>query len=95
MFQKELIPVSFYPGDEWTYLRLYFGPEAADRWIRQQLPLIIKDLRRVDPGCSFFYVRYTDPDFHLRLRIRSLHPDRLAESIRIIRSFSEELIQTR
>src|SRR5262249_46206428 len=54
----------FAPGSEWTYAKLYCGRAAADRLLAEQIaPLAgIAD--------QWFFIRYEDPDFHLRVRFR-------------------------
>ncbi len=57
-------------GSEWTYLKIYLGSKHADKILSQQLiPLIEKIGGVID---KWFFIRYKDPDNHLRLRLH--HP---------------------
>jgi thiopeptide-type bacteriocin biosynthesis protein len=65
---------TFSPGSEWLYIKIYCGPLAA--------PLILNELIRlaqhsVDTGQvkQWFFLRYADPEHHLRFRFRLIHPD--------------------
>ncbi len=63
------------PGSEWLYLKLYCGPASADRLLVELEPL----LRRTQAEGlwdRWHFVRYRDPDHHLRLRFHG-HPLRL------------------
>lgn len=57
----------FSPGSEWLYAKVYCGPAGADRVLREVVrPLVVK----ADALCDrWFFVRYNDPDWHVRLRL--------------------------
>jgi hypothetical protein len=58
-------------GSTWTYLKLYMGEQAVDDFlVRTVLPLTA-ELRA--QGCidRWFFVRYADPQPHVRLRVRA------------------------
>lgn len=55
-------------GSEWLYLKIYSGPKTIeDIFITVLTPKIQFALNRniID---SFFFIRYQDPDYHIRLR---------------------------
>lgn len=58
----------FGPGSEWLYAKLYTGTSTADEVIRQ----LVAPLGRAAIACGaadqWFFLRYGDPDWHLRLR---------------------------
>lgn len=54
----------------WLYLKLYTGPATADAVLRDYLaPAITTALER-GLAEQWFFLRYGDPDWHLRLRFR-------------------------
>ena len=57
-------PRRFLPGGEWLYARLYTGSATADALLRDLVAPVVKD------AGQWFFIRYGDPDWHLRLRIR-------------------------
>lgn len=59
---------SFPPGSEWLYVKWYSGPGIADRLLRRVVGPIARRCMESDMVDCWFYVRYADPDPHLRLR---------------------------
>jgi thiopeptide-type bacteriocin biosynthesis protein len=60
---------SEFDGD-WTFLKLYCGPSAADKLLRDEVAEMVASLRDHGAIRQWFFIRYADPDFHLRLRLR-------------------------
>jgi thiopeptide-type bacteriocin biosynthesis protein len=54
----------FGPGSEWLYVKLYSGASAADRILREVVDPVLEELA----GVQWFFLRYADPDTHLRVR---------------------------
>lgn len=65
----------FFPGDEWTYFKIYCSHVTCDELISEILPNLQKAFAR--ENLEWFYIRYDDPNHHLRLRIRSNDSSRL------------------
>lgn len=55
----------------WNYLKLYGGPHAIDSWVGP-VSMVADGLRREGRINAWHFVRYKDPDPHLRLRWRSV-----------------------
>ena len=63
-------------GSEWLYLKVYAGEKSSDSILIQCLFPIIKKLLQEQVIDKFFFIRYYDPDSHLRLRFHgSQSPD--------------------
>lgn len=58
------------PGSEWLYLKIYCGAATADRVLRRGLDPLIEELLNNDRIERWFFLRYADPDPHLRLRFK-------------------------
>lgn len=59
---------AFPPGSDWLYLKLYCTPLTADRILGEVIgPLLEKS---ADLIICWFFIRYTDPGYHLRLRFK-------------------------
>lgn len=58
----------FVPGSEWLYLKMYGGPDTVDTALRNRLSGVLQECRRLALVDQSFFVRYADPDWHLRLR---------------------------
>jgi len=59
---------TFYPGDQWLYFRIYTGIKTADS-ILINLESVLSQLKKKNIISEWFFIRYHDPDFHIRLRI--------------------------
>lgn len=60
---------TFIPGSEWVYFKLYTGTKTADTILRNELYGFIQEMIKNESIDKWFFIRYSDPDFHLRLRI--------------------------
>lgn len=59
---------SFAPGSEWLYAKLYTGTATADRVLRETMAPLMKEAMASGTVDHWFFIRYADPDWHLRLR---------------------------
>ncbi len=60
----------YIPGDKWLYVRIYTGYNTADKLLASVLQPIAKKLIRKKLAQCWFFIRYADPDIHLRFRIK-------------------------
>ncbi|MFH0760475.1 MAG: thiopeptide-type bacteriocin biosynthesis protein [Bacteroidota bacterium] len=58
------------PGSDWLYLRIYGGPQALEEWLTGSFRLLLNAWIRSETVKLFYFVRYLDQDYHLRLRFR-------------------------
>lgn len=59
-----------YPGEEWLYLKIYVSPNTANRVLIEVIMPLIKKLSEQKIIEQWFFIRYSDPNFHIRLRIK-------------------------
>ena len=59
---------SFLPGSEWMYAKLYTGMATADQLLREVIAPVTRWAQRAGIVDRWFFIRYGDPDWHLRLR---------------------------
>ena len=83
----------FPPGSDWLYVKLFTGPVTADQ-------VLLRVARAVGSSFSaggadqWFFVRYGDPDWHLRLRVHGA-PDRLLrETLPWLHGITAPLLET-
>jgi len=62
-------PHPFLPGSEWLFFKIYCTESVVDRMLRKEVRLAIADLQTRGLVKQWFFVRYRDPEFHLRLRL--------------------------
>jgi thiopeptide-type bacteriocin biosynthesis protein len=70
----------FPPGSEWLYAKLYTGPATADRVLTETVRPVVEEVARAGLAAGWFFIRYADPDPHLRLRFHG-DPRRLAAEL--------------
>lgn len=58
----------FQPGSEWAYIKIYSGAMESERLLRNQITRLIGDLEKAGIIQKWFFIRYHDPDPHIRLR---------------------------
>lgn len=78
----------FLPGDEWLYYRIYCGHSIADKLLREEIYPLLTDLKEKKLLRIWFFIRYADPEHHLRIRIK-LTDDK--NSIQIIQRLGKYL----
>jgi thiopeptide-type bacteriocin biosynthesis protein len=66
----------FPPGSEWLYAKLYTGPSTADRVLREVVRPLTQEALSSGAADGWFFIRYADPDPHLRLRLHGV-PEKL------------------
>lgn len=64
------VPRVFAPGAEWRYFKFYTAPGMADRLLAEVVAPLAALHEEVAPGEPWFFIRYSDPEPHLRVRFR-------------------------
>jgi thiopeptide-type bacteriocin biosynthesis protein len=88
---------SFILGDKWIYFKLYVGPQTADRILDEIVNPVVNKLLAKNKIDQWFFIRYADPDLHLRVRLHLTSQKYIGFVIRIlnkaiIKYFDQELI---
>ena len=68
---KDIHPIlerNFLPGSQWLYYKIYCGTQVADYLITQAVFPLVQILFAQDTISQWFFIRYQDPEPHLRLR---------------------------
>jgi thiopeptide-type bacteriocin biosynthesis protein len=73
-------PRRLLPGSSWLYCKLYTTPSAADDLLRAVVRPVIAAAKAAGAARRWFFLRYADPDFHLRLRVHGA-PDALLGTV--------------
>lgn len=61
---------SFLPGTEWAYIKIYCNVMEGERLMSNQIRSLLHDLEKKNIIDKWFFIRYFDPDSHIRLRFR-------------------------
>lgn len=83
MTQKEYIP-----GSEWLYFKLYTGKKTGDRILTDYLYPLSKAFLEQGLITKFFFIRYADPDFHIRYRI---HIENMDNYTKVFQMFHQQI----
>ncbi|MFP2906594.1 thiopeptide-type bacteriocin biosynthesis protein [Pyxidicoccus sp. 3LFB2] len=69
---KRAVPItrSFAPGSEWLYLKLYTGTATADAILRDMVAPVAREALASGAAKQWFFLRYGDPDWHVRVRFQ-------------------------
>ena len=67
--QKVEVNRIFCPGDEWFYFKIYCSPNLADSILLNTLEPFVKQLINEGIISTWFFIRYNDPNFHIRVRL--------------------------
>lgn len=64
----------FMPGSEWLYLKIYAGHKSIDMTLSQIIYPLVKQLTAKGKIGQWFFIRYEDPESHLRVRFHAQTP---------------------
>lgn len=64
------VEAPFLPGSDWLTVKLYTGQSSADLVLREVLPGLLREVRRHQDFRSWFFLRFNDPEWHLRVRFQ-------------------------
>jgi thiopeptide-type bacteriocin biosynthesis protein len=70
----------FLPGSEWLYAKAYVGAGNSDRLLLDVIRPFVAEVLRSGAADCWYFIRYADPEQHLRLRFHG-DPTRLAGEV--------------
>lgn len=85
---------TFLVGSEWLYVKIYCGIAMAEKLLHTVVKPFVEDQYRLGRIEKFFFIRYNDPDHHIRLRFHNAgHPELLMHVLTDWSKVSEEWIK--
>jgi len=81
---------TFIIGDTWSYFKLYTGFKTADKILTDLIYPLSQQLLQQKIIDKWFFIRYSDPKFHLRIRF---HTDDVSKTGIIINAFNKAIKQ--
>lgn len=72
---------NFYPGECWLYIKIYGGITTCDQLLVDVICPTIMGLKRSKIIVKWFFIRYSDPDYHLRIRVLLNGQEKMAEAL--------------
>ena len=86
----------YLPGSEWIYYKIYVQEAMSDLILLNVVMPIWQKAKKRNWADSFFFIRYQDPDYHVRVRFlvkNRKHINRLLEEWRIhVQPYVESLV---
>lgn len=86
------IKQAFVLGSEWLYYKLYCGIKTADKLLLEAVKPLAEELLEKGIIDKWFFIRYTDPEFHIRLRFHLPDVSKIGELIQMASGSFQEYI---
>ena len=67
--KQQQVTRDFTTGSEWLYYKFYTGAQSADQLLVENILPLTEHLQTSGLTDYWFFIRYADPDFHVRLRL--------------------------
>jgi class I lanthipeptide synthase len=83
----------FPPGSPWLYLKLFAGPATVDRILLRIAP-VLAGWQAAGTIDGWHFIRYGDPEWHLRLRLHGVPGPLLSEVLPRLESLTSPLLAT-
>lgn len=83
----------FIPGDTWLYYKIYLVPFRSDWFLREVMFPLLMAFREKSAISKWYFLRYYDPEHHLRIRIKLSSLDYLTETLKTTREKIQPLIR--
>ncbi len=68
MSRSSNIKRTFVPGDKWLFFKVYCGVKTCDEILVEKILPLAHRLMKEKIIIRWFFIRYSDPDYHLRVR---------------------------
>ncbi|MBI9053917.1 MAG: thiopeptide-type bacteriocin biosynthesis protein [Bacteroidales bacterium] len=82
----------YIPGEEWVSLKLYMGELFANDFLVNDLFPLIEEFKNKELIEKWYFLRYRDPKFHLRIRIKLTDANDYGQIIKDIKILLREYI---
>ncbi|RQO39522.1 hypothetical protein DBR39_11195 [Chryseobacterium sp. KBW03] len=88
LFNINVSDNKFIPGNKWLYYKIYCGNKFSDKILQDVFPDLLPQLSEEELIKKWFYIRYSDPDNHIRLRLE-INDSKLTNTAQIITTFND------
>jgi len=93
--EKKTVERSFPLGSEWVYYKLYCGLKTADKILAEAIKPLADELLRLGLIDQYFFIRYYDPEFHIRVRFHLTDIEKIGEVLQLINIYFAPFIENR
>ncbi|AUC78258.1 hypothetical protein CW736_02050 [Nonlabens sp. MB-3u-79] len=92
---EKTVDKTFSIGTEWIYYKIYCGVKTADEVLLQVIKPICTNLLKDKCIDKWFFIRYADPDPHLRLRFHITCEESISKIILMMRDSLDLYLENR
>lgn len=83
----------FIPGSEWIFYKIYSGPKTLEQILINDIFPVVEHLKRESVIDKFFFLRYNDPDYHLRLRFLVPDTKKIGLALDVLKNIFEPYVE--
>ena len=91
--QTDTVQRNFSIGSEWLYYKFYAGIKTADKLLTEVIRPLTEDLIDKEHIDKFFFIRYADPENHIRLRFHFTDLSKIATVISAVHQSIQPYLQ--
>jgi len=81
----------FYPGSNWLYLKIYTGSKNIENILTEVIVDFTKKLLQNNTISKWFFIKYFDSNYHMRIRFYNDSTDKPLEWYRILENLQEKI----
>jgi thiopeptide-type bacteriocin biosynthesis protein len=85
----------FAPGSEWLYYKIYCNPKMAEDILTEQIYSLVQSYKESELIEKWFFIRYADPDNHIRVRLKLANAKHLSLIQTDLNSLFNPLLESR
>ncbi len=90
---KAPVQKSFFIGSEWLYYKIYCGYKTADDVLQCSIYPLVQKLLKKNIIDSFFFIRYSDPNPHIRLRFHLTDVNKIGYLLKLVQEYLLPFLQ--
>lgn len=84
---------TFIIGDEWLYYKFYSGPKTADVVLTRMIKPLAEQLLADGDIDKWFFIRYSDPQLHTRVRFHFKNPQGLLKVVQAVNASVKNFVE--
>lgn len=84
MMAAQQVQRIFIPGEAWMYFKIYCGERTSDLLLAETILPLVMQLQERNLIDQWFFIRYHDPDAHIRIRFHSTEAQHQNTVLRLV-----------
>ncbi|HLP62082.1 MAG TPA: thiopeptide-type bacteriocin biosynthesis protein [Candidatus Deferrimicrobium sp.] len=90
---RQSLQRTFIIGDEWLFYKFYTGPKTADIILTRMIKPLAGQLLDDGDIDKWFFIRYSDPQLHTRVRFHFKNPQALLKIVQAVNSTAKSFVE--